>query len=64
MLGLDPLVGQIVDWHGELIQVLAIYGEYDDDATCVYVDGPYTGLQTARDTFTLRRLARSQGIPC
>jgi hypothetical protein len=57
----DPLIGMVIDWPNDhRVRVLSIEGEYDDDTTCVYVDGPYAGSQTMRDTFTVRRIAAQQ----
>lgn len=48
---------------GERAIVLSVRGEYDDDTTLRYLDGPHAGTLTDRDTFAVRDYERDATAP-
>ena len=55
----DPLLhqsGTVVQLpSGERALIIDIEHEYDDGCTLRYLDGPYKGSTTMRDTYAVRR---------
>jgi hypothetical protein len=53
----DPLIGCVIQMPDARAEVLDIEHEFDDGTTLRYVDGPFKGSLTMRDTFNVRRYA-------